>query len=66
MSTSCTGGNKGLMELIGDNGPEYAKANLRFALLEPLPLRALAEDALERENYWKDVLVSRKFGNNKN
>lgn len=60
------GGNKGLVELIGEKGPEYAKANLCFALLEPLPLRAPSEDVIERENYWKEVLLSRKFGNNKN
>jgi hypothetical protein len=63
---SLHGGNKSLVELVGEKGPAYAKANLRFALLEPLPLRTLAEDVIERENYWKDVLLSRKFGNNKN
>jgi hypothetical protein len=60
------GGNMGLVELVGHKGPEYAKANLRFALLEFWSMRAPDEDVLKRENYWKDVLLSRKFGNNKN
>ncbi|WNG95007.1 GIY-YIG nuclease family protein [Mycobacterium sp. ITM-2016-00318] len=60
------GGNKGLVELVGQKGPEYAKANLRFALLDYGPMRTPDEKVLERESYWKDVLLTRKFGNNKN
>jgi len=60
------GGNKGLVELVGQKGPEYAKANLRFSLLEFWSMRTPDEVVLERESYWKDVLLSRKFGNNKN
>ncbi|WP_099041842.1 GIY-YIG nuclease family protein [Mycobacterium neglectum] len=60
------GGNKGLVELVGEKGPEYAKANLRFALLDYWSMQTPDEDVLKRESYWKDVLLSRKFGNNKN
>ena len=58
---SLDGGNKGLRELVGKKGPDYRT--------EPA-LRAAgghaAEDRrrghLDRESYWKDVLLSRQFG----
>ncbi|PRC42621.1 hypothetical protein C6A85_000000109555 [Mycobacterium sp. ITM-2017-0098] len=63
---SLHGGNAGLRELVGQRGPEYARANLRFALLEFWSMRAADEDVLKRESYWKDVLLSRRFGLNRN
>lgn len=60
------GGNLGLRELVGQKGADYAKTNLRFALLEFWSMRTPDEHVLERESYWKDVLLSRKFGNNRN
>jgi hypothetical protein len=63
---SLHGGNVALRELIGRDGPEYARANLRFALLEFWSMRTSDEHVLAREGYWKDVLLSREFGNNRN
>lgn len=63
---SLHGGNVALKELVGQEGPEYARANLRFALLEFWSMRATDEEVLARESYWKDVLLSRQFGLNKN
>jgi hypothetical protein len=63
---SLDGGNKGLHELVGKRGPEYVKQNLRFALLEIMPMKTADEDMLARETYWKEVLLSRKFGLNRN
>jgi hypothetical protein len=63
---SLHGGNKDLQELIGQKGPDYARANLNFALLEFWSMRTADEHVLKRESYWKDVLLSRKFGHNKN
>ena len=61
------GGNVALKELVGQKGPQYARTNLRFALLESWPsIRASDELVLARESYWKDVLMSRQFGLNKN
>lgn len=64
--TSLDGGNKGLRELVGQKGPQYMKENLRFALLEIMPMKTADEDVLDRESYWKDVLLSRQFGLNRN
>ena len=63
---SLDGGNKGLRELVSQKGPEYMKQNLRFALLEIMPMKTADEDVLARESYWKDVLLSREFGLNRN
>lgn len=63
---SLHGGNVGLRELVGQEGPEYARANLRFALLEFWSMRTGDDHVLARESYWKDVLLSRKFGLNRN
>jgi len=53
-------------ELVGRKGAEYARANLRFALLEFGSMRTANEHVLAREGYWKEVLLSREFGNNRN
>jgi hypothetical protein len=63
---SLHGGNVVLRELVGQKGPDYARANLRFALLEFWSMRATDEDVIARESYWKDILMSRKFGLNRN
>ncbi len=64
--TSLDGGNKGLRELVGKKGPDYMKQNLRFALLEIMPMKTADDDVLARESYWKAVLLSRQFGLNRN
>lgn len=64
--TSLDGGNKGLRDLVGKKGPEYMKQNLRFALLETMLMKTADDDVLARETYWKDVLLSRQFGLNRN
>lgn len=63
---SLHGGNVALRELVGAQGAEYARANLRFALLEFWSMRTADEHVLARESYWKNVLLSRKFGLNRN
>jgi hypothetical protein len=60
------GNNVALKELVGKKGPDYARANLRFALLEFWSMRTSDEEVLARESYWKEVLLSRQFGLNKN
>lgn len=65
-ATSLHGGNVGLRELVGEHGNEYARANLRFALLEFWSMRTSDDHVLAREGYWKDVMLSRRFGNNRN
>lgn len=64
--TTLHGGNLNLRELVDREGREYARANLQFALLEFWSMRMSDEHVLAREAYWKDVLLSRKFGYNGN
>lgn len=60
------GNNVALKELVGQKGAEYARSNLRFALLEFWSMRTPDQEVLDRESYWKDVLLTRQFGLNKN
>ena len=64
--SSLDGGNKGLRELVGKMGPQYMRENLRFALLEAMLKKTADEDVLDREKYWKKVLLSKEFGLNRN
>jgi hypothetical protein len=63
---SLHGGNVALRELVGQEGPDYARTNLRFALLEFWSMRTDDDHVRARESYWKEVLLSRKFGLNRN
>lgn len=60
------GGNVQLKALVAEKGEQYALQNLRFALLECLTARTDDQRVIEREGYWKQVLMSRMFGNNRN
>jgi hypothetical protein len=61
---SLHGGNKELRELVGNKGPEYARENLVFALLEAWPMTTEDSYVIAREMYWQRVLLSREFGLN--
>lgn len=59
------GGNVKLKDLIQENGFEYV-SNFGFSILE---IRNMATDddvIIKRESYWKDCLLSRRFGYNDN
>ena len=59
------GNNVDLKQVILDNGIEYAE-HFSFSILE---IRSSITDDLEiiqREAYWKEILLTRKFGYNKN
>ena len=62
------GGNKGLIELTGNNGLDYAMKNFRMVLLEYCPARMPDESVMEREEFWKNALLTKmhKYGLNKN
>ncbi len=61
------GWNDELTRLIQKEGIEYARKNFRLALLEYRPARTDDHVIIERENYWKEALLSRgKFGYNQN
>lgn len=63
---SLHGNNVALRELVGQEGPEYARKNLHFALLEFWSMRTSDDEVRARESYWKDVMLTRQFGLNRN
>ena len=61
------GYNDELTRLIKRNGLEYARKNFRFSLLEYCGMKTDDQTVITREQYWKQVLLSRgEFGYNKN
>ena len=65
-SQTLHGGNVGLSALVADKGSDYVRSNLSFALLEFWSMRTQDQHVLDRETYWKQVLVSRTHGLNHN
>ncbi len=60
------GWNKELQKLVG-NKLDYARKNFKFTLLEYRPAPTPDETIDNRENYWKEVLLTRgKYGLNQN
>jgi len=60
------GWNDQLTKLIKSKGIQYARNNFKFALMEVMLMTSSDNYILERESYWKNVLLSREFGYNKN
>jgi len=60
------GYNDELTKLITQGGKEHARSHFRFALLEHRPMKTDDAAILEREQYWKRVLLTREYGYNKN
>ncbi|MBI4334434.1 MAG: GIY-YIG nuclease family protein [Chloroflexi bacterium] len=60
------GWNDELTKLIKEKGIEYARSNFVFTLLEYRSMKADDKSILEREKYWKEVLLAREYGYNKN
>jgi hypothetical protein len=65
-ATTLHGCNVELQALVAEKGEQYALQNLRFALLEFLTSRTDDQRVIDREVYWKQVLMSRTHGNNRN
>lgn len=59
------GWNKELKKLLTLNGEKY-KYNFKYSILEVCNMNLGDEYIIEREGYWKEVLLTRKFGLNKN
>ena len=61
------GWNDELTQLISVQGYDYAKSNFKISLLEYRPMKTDDKIIIEREGFWKNVLLSRtSFGYNKN
>ena len=66
--TSGHGGNVGLQELVKED-PDlaYCRANFRFTLLEYRSIHTPSKVIIDREKFWKEILLSRgKEGLNRN
>ncbi len=59
------GGNKELVSVLANRGATHAQ-HFQFSILEICDVLTPETDVLQRENHWKDALVSRKFGYNRN
>ena len=59
------GGNVLLRKLISEKGLDYAK-NFQFSILETRSMTAQDDEIIKRESFWKDVMMTREFGYNKN
>lgn len=60
------GDNVGLQKHLEAKGEDHFRQNMKFALLEFWSMRTDDSLVLERETYWKNVLLSRALGHNKN
>lgn len=58
--------NKGLQEIVKNEGMSYIQKNFHYAILETFTDDVADEYIIQRESYWKNVLLSRKFGYNEN
>lgn len=61
-----TGGNKEFEVLVKEKGKDYIKDNFKYSILEIFDTKTKQEYILERENYWKNVFETKKFGMNWN
>ncbi len=59
------GGNKDLKDLLKLKKSSYTQ-NFQFSILEVTDLNANKDYIISRESHWKKVLMSRKFGYNRN
>jgi len=60
------GGNDQLITLINKKGKNYFRDNFKFTLLEVYGMFTPNQEIIERENYWKEKLMTREHGYNSN
>ena len=58
--------NKQFRELVKKEGMSYIENNFQYSILETLTDDVLDKDIISRESFWKDVLMTRKYGYNSN
>jgi hypothetical protein len=59
------GGNKEIKALVKHKGLRYS-SHFQFSVLEVCDLKASDDHIISRENHWKQILLTREFGLNKN
>lgn len=60
------GWNDELTALIAEKSIRYARKNFHFSLLEIRSMTTSDEEIIDRESHWKEALLTREFGYNKN
>lgn len=60
------GWNDELTKLINEKTINYARKNFRFSLVEIMRMTAADEKVRERETFWKNVLLTKEHGYNRN
>ena len=58
--------NKKLKEIVRKKGIEYIRDNFQYSILETFTEDTSDEDIINRESWWKRVLLTREFGYNAN
>lgn len=60
------GWNDELVKTISEKGIEYALANFKFSILEVFAFNTPDDIIIGRESHWKNVMLSRQYGYNRN
>lgn len=61
-----TGGNKEFMSILNEKGTDYIIKHFQYSILEIFDTKTKSNTIIERENYWKAVLDTKKHGMNHN
>jgi len=61
-----TGGNDGFKELVQLYGKQHIIDNFKYTILEIFDTKTKMNTIIERENYWKNVFETKKYGLNNN
>lgn len=61
-----TGGNKAFVSILKEKGSNYIINHFQYSILEIFDTKTKVDTILERENYWKNVLDSKRHGLNHN
>ena len=64
--SNLSGGNKEFAEILETKGADYITDNFKYSILEIFDTKTKVDTIIDRENYWKNVFVTRKHGMNHN
>jgi len=60
------GGNKDLKEIVNKYGINYVKDHFHYSILEHFVSSVSDQQIIDRESFWKKILLTGKFGYNNN
>jgi hypothetical protein len=58
--------NQGFKEIVKNFGKDYIKENFQYSIIETFEIGTPEKEIIARESYWKNVLLTREHGYNKN